>query len=91
MQSFNQWSLCCFIYFLEVLLPFHLQESSKTIWFGKDAFGRRSLLVHWPNSVDSRLLLSSVSSVSSICKSSGMSCYFGISVPEQELLHCFFV
>ncbi|XP_017223437.1 uncharacterized protein LOC108199924 isoform X2 [Daucus carota subsp. sativus] len=46
------------------------QESSKTIWFGKDAFGRRSLLVHWPNSVDSRLLLSSVSSVSSICKSS---------------------
>lgn len=45
-------------------------ESSKTIWFGKDAFGRRSLLVHWPNSRDSRLLLSSVSPVSSICKSS---------------------
>ncbi|KAL8106089.1 hypothetical protein AgCh_029771 [Apium graveolens] len=46
------------------------QESSKTIWFGKDAFGRRSLLVHWPNSRDSRLLLSSVSPVSSICKNS---------------------
>lgn len=45
-------------------------ESTKTIWFGKDAFGRRSLLVHWPNSRDSRLLLSSVSPVPSICKSS---------------------
>ncbi|THG23032.1 hypothetical protein TEA_027031 [Camellia sinensis var. sinensis] len=24
--------------------------SSRTIWFGRDAFGRRSLLVHWPTS-----------------------------------------
>ncbi|XP_022846557.1 asparagine synthetase domain-containing protein 1 [Olea europaea var. sylvestris] len=38
------------------------QDSSKTLWFGRDAFGRRSLLVHWPTPDDSRLLLSSVSS-----------------------------
>ncbi|KAI3818208.1 hypothetical protein L1987_12011 [Smallanthus sonchifolius] len=37
------------------------QESSKTIWFGRDALGRRSLLIHWPNIKDSRLMLSSVS------------------------------
>ncbi|KAL2484702.1 Asparagine synthase family protein [Abeliophyllum distichum] len=37
------------------------QDSSKTLWFGRDAFGRRSLLVHWPTPDDSRLLLSSVS------------------------------
>ncbi|KAI3467239.1 hypothetical protein Pfo_023902 [Paulownia fortunei] len=37
------------------------QDSSKTLWFGRDAFGRRSLLVHWPTHHDSRLLLSSVS------------------------------
>ncbi|KAL3830613.1 hypothetical protein ACJIZ3_019415 [Penstemon smallii] len=37
------------------------QDSSKTLWFGRDAFGRRSLLVHWPTPHDSRLLLSSVS------------------------------
>ncbi|PKA53962.1 hypothetical protein AXF42_Ash011442 [Apostasia shenzhenica] len=37
------------------------QEKSKTIWFGRDALGRRSLLVHWPTSADSRFVLSSVS------------------------------
>ncbi|KAK1315940.1 hypothetical protein QJS10_CPA05g01741 [Acorus calamus] len=37
------------------------QASSKTIWFGRDAFGRRSLLVHWPNLYDPRFILSSVS------------------------------
>ncbi|XP_057963180.1 uncharacterized protein LOC131154429 isoform X2 [Malania oleifera] len=37
------------------------QDSSRTLWFGRDAFGRRSLLVHWPTLEDSRLLLSSVS------------------------------
>ncbi|XP_019053432.1 PREDICTED: asparagine synthetase domain-containing protein 1 isoform X3 [Nelumbo nucifera] len=37
------------------------QDSSKTMWFGRDAFGRRSLLVHWPTADDSRFLLSSVS------------------------------
>ncbi|EYU28871.1 hypothetical protein MIMGU_mgv1a002623mg [Erythranthe guttata] len=41
------------------------QDSSKTLWFGRDAFGRRSLLVHWPTHNDSRLLLSSVSPLSS--------------------------
>ncbi|CAN1838794.1 Asparagine synthetase domain-containing protein 1 [Linum perenne] len=41
------------------------QESSRTLWFGRDAFGRRSLLVHWPDEMDSRLLLSSVSPMSS--------------------------
>ncbi|GMH27571.1 hypothetical protein Nepgr_029414 [Nepenthes gracilis] len=37
------------------------QNTSRTLWFGRDAFGRRSLLVHWPTSEDSRLLLSSIS------------------------------
>ncbi|OVA00814.1 Class II glutamine amidotransferase domain [Macleaya cordata] len=46
------------------------QESSKTLWFGRDAFGRRSLLVHWPNLDDSRLMLSSVSPPSYAKKSS---------------------
>ncbi|MBA0743973.1 hypothetical protein Gogos_006619 [Gossypium gossypioides] len=41
------------------------QESSKTLWFGRDAFGRRSLLVHWPTMEDPRFLLSSVSPTSS--------------------------
>ncbi|CAL4891493.1 unnamed protein product [Urochloa decumbens] len=36
------------------------QADSNTIWFGRDAFGRRSLLVHWPTSDDSRFVLSSV-------------------------------
>ncbi|XP_020595773.1 asparagine synthetase domain-containing protein 1-like, partial [Phalaenopsis equestris] len=37
------------------------QDKSKTMWFGRDAFGRRSLLVHWPTCTDSRFILSSVS------------------------------
>ncbi|KAG8366451.1 hypothetical protein BUALT_Bualt17G0081400 [Buddleja alternifolia] len=41
------------------------QDSSKTLWFGRDALGRRSLLVHWPTCHDPRLLLSSVSPPSS--------------------------
>ncbi|KAK4779918.1 hypothetical protein SAY87_016024 [Trapa incisa] len=40
------------------------QECSKTLWFGRDALGRRSLLVHWPSQQDSRFLLSSVSPTS---------------------------
>ncbi|GMP84214.1 hypothetical protein CsSME_00037830 [Camellia sinensis var. sinensis] len=44
------------------------QASSRAIWFGRDAFGRRSLLVHWPTF---RLLLTSVSPPHSIDKSSG--------------------
>eukprot|EP00249_Psilotum_nudum_P008673 c21436_g1_i1 orf=198-2339(+) len=36
------------------------QEKSKTLWFGRDILGRRSLLVHWPSQEDTRLLLSSV-------------------------------
>ncbi|KAF5449509.1 hypothetical protein F2P56_029947 [Juglans regia] len=47
------------------------QESSKTLWFGRDAIGRRSLLVHWPTLEDGRFMLSSVSPVSSIEQSSG--------------------
>ncbi|XP_057858625.2 uncharacterized protein LOC131067563 isoform X2 [Cryptomeria japonica] len=35
------------------------QAKSNIVWFGRDAFGRRSLLVHWPSLNDSRLLLSS--------------------------------
>ncbi|CAM0949424.1 unnamed protein product [Alopecurus aequalis] len=37
------------------------QADSKTLWFGRDAFGRRSLLVHWPTLDDSRFILSSIS------------------------------
>ncbi|EEF50737.1 asparagine synthetase, putative [Ricinus communis] len=37
------------------------QDSSKTLWFGRDALGRRSLLVHWPTVKVPRFLLSSVS------------------------------
>uniref|UniRef100_A0A803L7R9 Asparagine synthetase domain-containing protein 1 n=1 Tax=Chenopodium quinoa TaxID=63459 RepID=A0A803L7R9_CHEQI len=40
------------------------QDASRTLWFGRDALGRRSLLVHWPTSEDSRLVLSSVSPAS---------------------------
>ncbi|XP_022149042.1 asparagine synthetase domain-containing protein 1 isoform X2 [Momordica charantia] len=48
------------------------QDRAKTLWFGRDAFGRRSLLVHWPTVEDSRFLLSSVSPASSIFHSSGL-------------------
>ncbi|CAK9142424.1 unnamed protein product [Ilex paraguariensis] len=48
------------------------QNSSNTLWWGRDAFGRRSLLVHWPTSEDPRLLLSSVSPFSPIHESSGL-------------------
>ncbi|EFH51481.1 hypothetical protein ARALYDRAFT_484275 [Arabidopsis lyrata subsp. lyrata] len=44
------------------------QETSRTLWFGKDAFGRRSLLVHWPTVEDPRFLLSSVSPASSVAQ-----------------------
>lgn len=33
----------------------------RTLWFGRDAVGRRCLLVHWPDAADGRLLLASVS------------------------------
>ncbi|XP_058081896.1 asparagine synthetase domain-containing protein C4F6.11c isoform X2 [Magnolia sinica] len=42
------------------------QARSKIIWFGRDAFGRRSLLVHWPTLDDPQFLLSSVSPPSSV-------------------------
>ncbi|KAL0538835.1 hypothetical protein IC582_022995 [Cucumis melo] len=48
------------------------QDSAKTLWFGRDAFGRRSLLVHWPTVEDSRFLLSSVSPASSMFQDSGL-------------------
>ena len=56
----------------EVLPLLGIQNSSKTLWFGRDAFGRRSLLVHWPTPQDSRLLLASVSPLSSEFESSGI-------------------
>ncbi|KAL7196010.1 hypothetical protein ACSBR1_036108 [Camellia fascicularis] len=52
------------------------QASSRTIWFGRDAFGRRSLLVYWPTS---RLLLTSVSPPHSIDKSSDHGEEYGMS------------
>ncbi|XP_071735562.1 uncharacterized protein [Rutidosis leptorrhynchoides] len=53
------------------------QESSKTIWFGRDALGRRSLLVHWPSLSDSRLMFSSVSPPSAIAEISDTGCENG--------------
>ncbi|KAL3367730.1 hypothetical protein AABB24_008870 [Solanum stoloniferum] len=46
------------------------QSSSRILWFGRDAFGRRSLLVHWPTKEDPRFLLSSVSPHASVNESS---------------------
>ncbi|XP_019252450.1 PREDICTED: asparagine synthetase domain-containing protein 1 isoform X2 [Nicotiana attenuata] len=46
------------------------QSSSKKLWFGRDALGRRSLLVHWPTKEDPRFLLSSVSPLASVNESS---------------------
>ncbi|XP_059317182.1 uncharacterized protein LOC132067834 isoform X2 [Lycium ferocissimum] len=46
------------------------QSSSNILWFGRDAFGRRSLLVHWPTKEDPRFLLSSVSPLPSVNRSS---------------------
>ncbi|XP_074584105.1 uncharacterized protein LOC141840106 isoform X2 [Curcuma longa] len=46
------------------------QRKSRTLWFGRDVFGRRSLLVHWPTLGDPRLLLSSVSPASAIREAS---------------------
>ncbi|XP_008786007.2 asparagine synthetase domain-containing protein C4F6.11c isoform X1 [Phoenix dactylifera] len=47
------------------------QKKSKTLWFGRDAFGRRSLLVHWPTSDEPQFVLSSVSPASPFRKDSG--------------------
>ncbi|KAK9074571.1 hypothetical protein SSX86_007169 [Deinandra increscens subsp. villosa] len=57
------------------------QESSKTLWFGRDALGRRSLLIHWPNIKDSRLMLSSVSPPYAVNESSGFGYENGPSEP----------
>ncbi|CAL9122930.1 unnamed protein product [Musa textilis] len=46
------------------------QQKSGTLWFGRDAFGRRSLLVHWPTMGDARFVLSSVSPALTIGKNS---------------------
>jgi hypothetical protein len=60
----------CDDYLISVQLEIHLsnmtatlnfQMDSNILWFGRDAFGRRSLLVHWPTADDSRFILSSVS------------------------------
>ena len=45
----------------ECLLLFsHLQKSSESLWFGRDVFGRRSLLWHLPDGESDVLALSSV-------------------------------
>ncbi|XVF03184.1 hypothetical protein REPUB_Repub04eG0239300 [Reevesia pubescens] len=65
------------------------QESSKTLWFGRDAFGRRSLLVHWPTMEDPRFLLSSVSPTSSSLQCSDFEVENGTSVIKfWEELSC---
>lgn len=47
------------------------QKKSKILWFGRDAFGRRSLLVHWPTSDEPQFVLSSVSPTSPFRNDSG--------------------
>ncbi|GMN42017.1 hypothetical protein TIFTF001_011230 [Ficus carica] len=65
------------------------QESSRTLWFGRDAFGRRSLLVHWPTLKDSQFLLSSVSHISPIEQSSDLEVENGTTGPRfWEELAC---
>ncbi|CAK7326217.1 unnamed protein product [Dovyalis caffra] len=64
------------------------QESSRTLWFGRDAFGRRSLLVHWPTVKDSRFLLSSVSPFSSVDRSSDFEVENGTNHNFWEELSC---
>ncbi|XWS34198.1 hypothetical protein CRYUN_Cryun21dG0019900 [Craigia yunnanensis] len=65
------------------------QESSKTLWFGRDAFGRRSLLVHWPTMDDPRFLLSSVSPTSSSLQGSDFEVEKGTSgIKFWEELSC---
>ncbi|XP_027345728.1 asparagine synthetase domain-containing protein 1 isoform X2 [Abrus precatorius] len=54
------------------------QDTSRTLWFGRDAFGRRSLLVHWPTEDDSTFLLSSVSPVSPVQQASEYEAHNGI-------------
>ncbi|XP_052736167.1 uncharacterized protein LOC108320630 isoform X2 [Vigna angularis] len=61
------------------------QDSSRTLWFGRDGFGRRSLLVHWPTEDDSTFLLSSVSPVSPVQFAPG-SVQYAIPVPAHSLL-----
>ncbi|KAJ6432185.1 hypothetical protein OIU84_019437 [Salix udensis] len=64
------------------------QESSRTLWFGRDAFGRRSLVVHWPTVKDSRFLLSSVSPFSSVYQSSDFEVENGTHHNFWEELSC---
>ncbi|XP_020096661.1 asparagine synthetase domain-containing protein 1 isoform X1 [Ananas comosus] len=60
------------------------QEKSKTIWFGRDAFGRRSLLVHWPNSDKSQFVLCSSSPPSMVTKDFGSVSSNDGSVPGED-------
>lgn len=64
------------------------QESSRTLWFGRDALGRRSLVVHWPTVKDSRFLLSSVSPFSSVDQSSDFEVENGTHHNFWEELSC---
>ncbi|WOK91635.1 asparagine synthetase domain-containing protein 1 isoform X2 [Canna indica] len=50
------------------------QQKSRTLWFGRDAFGRRSLLVHWPTLGNLEFVLSSISPASNIWKNSETNC-----------------
>ncbi|KAJ3685584.1 hypothetical protein LUZ61_014748 [Rhynchospora tenuis] len=49
------------------------QIRSRTVWYGRDAFGRRSLLVREPTSEDNRFIISSVAPPSSNNSSDGTS------------------
>ncbi|WVZ90897.1 hypothetical protein U9M48_037151 [Paspalum notatum var. saurae] len=61
--SYYDCTLCSLLWALlsNIHATLNFQMNSNTIWFGRDAFGRRSLLVHWPTADDSRFILSSVS------------------------------
>lgn len=60
----------------------YYDAARRRLWFGRDAIGRRSLLVHWPNVTDGRFLLASAS-VSGECAGYwqvGSLLYFTVSV-----------
>ncbi|RYR17810.1 hypothetical protein Ahy_B03g062488 isoform A [Arachis hypogaea] len=65
------------------------EDSSRTLWFGRDAFGRRSLLVHWPTQDDCTFLLSSVSPIFPTEQTSEYETHNGLSCPSYwEELPC---
>lgn len=56
----------------------------RTLFFGRDPVGRRSLVVHWPDSSDRRLLVSSTANESTRMQDHGASFWHEV---EAGLIH----